>query len=196
MEALKVDSPAETAVSLRVLIYTNRSFDAEMIVGRLRGTGFEPDWHQADSETSYIARLDDFPEIVFVDDNPPDIDPMRALALIQQRGIDTPVIVIAGTADDESAAVEYMERGAADYLVRDRPARLGQAVAQALERRTLRDQKQQAEKSLQESGDLYRTLVENASDAIAIYAGTERVYVNAAFLKLFGVEDEVKSIGV
>ncbi len=189
MEALKIDSPAETAVTLRVLIYSSRSFDAEMIVGQLTRTGFDPCWQMVNDETAYTAGLDDNPEIVFVADAPPEIDPMRALTIVQERGIDIPVIVITGTSDDESTAVECMERGAADYLVRDRPARLGQAIARALERKTLGDQKHQAEQALQESDDLYRTVVENSSDAIAIYAGIERVYVNPAFLKLFGIED-------
>ena len=57
---------------------------------------------------------------------------------MRERGLDVPVIVVTGALGDE-AAVECLKQGAADYLLKDRLARLGQAVAHALERKQARD---------------------------------------------------------
>ena len=52
-----------------------------------------------------------------------------------------PVIVVTGALGDE-AAVECMKRGADDYLLKDRLARLGQAVAHVLAQKQARDARQ------------------------------------------------------
>ncbi len=51
----------------------------------------------------------------------------RALALLQERGLDTPLIVVSDQAEEDSA-VELMRRGARDIVVRGKPARLAAAV--------------------------------------------------------------------
>ena len=60
-----------------------------------------------------------------------------------------------------------------------------------------REQKhRQTESALQESEELYRAVVENVADAIAITVGTERVYVNKAFLTIHGLRDRTQVIGL
>jgi len=49
---------------------------------------------------------------------------------------------------------------------------------------------------LQESEKLYRTLVESVADGIAITVGTDRVFVNKAFLDIHGLKDRSQVIGV
>lgn len=53
----------------------------------------------------------------------------------------------------------------------------------------------QAEGSLQDGGELYKAVVGTVADAIAINVGTKRVFVNKAFLKLHGLEDESQVLG-
>jgi len=51
----------------------------------------------------------------------------RALELLNERGLEIPFIFVSGTIGEETA-VRAMKHGAADYLFKDRLARLGQAV--------------------------------------------------------------------
>ena len=66
---------------------------------------------------------------------------------MQERGLDVPVIVVTGALGDE-AAVECLKQGAADYLLKDRLARLGQAVTHALDQKQARDDRRRAEETL------------------------------------------------
>src|ERR1035437_4268509 len=56
-----------------------------------------------------------------------------ALALLKQRGLEIPFIIVSSTID-EATAVTTMHQGATDYLlkVKDRIARLGRAVCRAM----------------------------------------------------------------
>jgi two-component system cell cycle sensor histidine kinase/response regulator CckA len=61
----------------------------------------------------------------------PQFNGLRAAELLQKSGLDIPFILISGTVG-EDVAVEAMKHGATDYLLKDRIARLGQAVERAL----------------------------------------------------------------
>lgn len=50
--------------------------------------------------------------------------------------------------------------------------------------------------TLQEAESIYRTLVQNAGDAIALTVAGQRVFVNQAFLDIHGLEHEHEVIGV
>lgn len=62
-------------------------------------------------------------------------------------GLDIPFIVVSGCIG-EDMAVECMRAGATDYLLKDRLGRLDHAVSQALDRKRLLEEKQQAEQRL------------------------------------------------
>src|SRR5207244_12594697 len=57
-----------------------------------------------------------------------------------------------------------MREGAADYLLKDRLARLGQAVERALEQKRLRDERRRTEERLREQADI----ISRAHDAVII----------------------------
>ncbi len=129
---------------LRVLILEDEPRDAKLMVHELRRIGFDPEWERVDTEGDYLARLRPDFDVILADGFTPGFDAMRAIALVKERGLDIPVIVVTGSMNDERA-VEFMKCGAVDYLLKDRLARLGQAVTQALEKRRLAEEKQRIE---------------------------------------------------
>jgi signal transduction histidine kinase len=131
-------------VSLRVLILEDRAADAELMLEELRQAGFEPVWERVETEADYLARLDPGLDVILADYHLPQFDATRALEHLQARGLDIPFVVLSGAISEE-VAVECMKHGAADYLLKDRLARLGPAVRQALERKHLRDERQRQE---------------------------------------------------
>jgi len=60
-----------------------------------------------------------------------------------------PLIVVSRSIG-EDAAIAALKEGAADYLLKDRLARLGEAIKQALEQKRLREEKRRAEEALRE----------------------------------------------
>jgi PAS domain S-box-containing protein len=129
---------------LRVLVLEDEPRDAKLMIHELRRTGFEPDWEVVDTEGDYLARLRPEVDVILADGFMPGFDTIRAIELLRERGLETPLIVVTGSMSDERA-VEFMRRGAADYLLKDRLARLGQAVTRALEKRRLAEEKQRVE---------------------------------------------------
>jgi len=80
-----------------------------------------------------------------------------------------------------------MRRGAADYLLKDRLARLGMAVRQAIESKRAREEKRAAADAVRESEALYRDLVENSRDLICTHDQEGNLLsVNAAAPQLTG----------
>ncbi len=139
------------SIPLRVLILEDRPADAELMLHAVRQAGFDPDWQRVETEADYLAHLDPPPEAILADYSLPQFDAMRALRLLQARGLDIPFIVATGSIGEDVAA-ECIKQGAADYLLKDRLARLGPAVAYALEQRKLRETKRQAEQALRPCG--------------------------------------------
>ncbi len=161
--------------------------DAELMVGELRQAGFDPIWERVDNEIDFHARLDPAPDIILADYSLPQWNAPRALRVVQAAGLDVPLIVVSGTMSEE-AAVACIKQGAADYLLKDRMARLGEAVRKALEDRQLRAEKRRADAALRASETRYRRLFEAAKDGILILdAETGQILdVNPFLLDLLG----------
>jgi two-component system, cell cycle sensor histidine kinase and response regulator CckA len=129
---------------IRVLILEDNPNDAELMVFELRRSGFPPTWDRVETEADFLAHLDAGLDVILADYSLPQFDGMRALRLVRERNLDVPFIVVTGALGDEKAA-ECVKQGAVDYLMKDRLARLGPAVAHALDQRRLRDDKHGAE---------------------------------------------------
>jgi PAS domain S-box-containing protein len=167
---------------IRVLILEDRPDDAELMVNELRRAGFAPDWRRVETETAYLASLDPALDLILADYNLPQYDAARALRALRERGLDIPFIIVTGSISEEMA-VECMKQGAADYLLKDRPARLGPAVRQAMAQRQLREEKRQSEKHMR----LQARMLEAAANAIMITGRDGRIaWVNPAFTRLTG----------
>ncbi|HEX8751637.1 MAG TPA: GGDEF domain-containing response regulator, partial [Nitrospira sp.] len=121
--------------------------DAELMIETLREAGFDPTFRRVDSKDAYLRELDQPPDFILSDYSMPQFTAQDALQIMKERGLDLPFIIVSGCMG-EDMAVECMKAGASDYLLKDRLARLGHAVTQALERKRLIEEKRQAEQRL------------------------------------------------
>ncbi|HEV8715028.1 MAG TPA: ATP-binding protein [Candidatus Binatia bacterium] len=151
---------------LRVLILEDRPEDAELVLHELHRAGFDPSWQRVDTEADYLARLQGDLEVILADYSLPQFDALRALQLLQERDLDIPFIVVT-TSLSEEVAVECMKQGAADYLLKDRLARLGLAVRRALQEKNLRDEKRRAEAALHEGAQVAAALARVGQEMIS-----------------------------
>src|SRR5215472_6248177 len=152
---------------LHVLILEDRPDDAELMVDSLHEAGFAPVWQRVETESDYLAHLHARLDVILADYTLPQFDALRALHHLQERGLDIPFIVITGGFED--MAVECQTQGAADYLLKDRLARLGQTVQRALHEKTLREEQRQAVAALRDSEEHYRRLFEANPHAMWVY---------------------------
>ncbi len=144
---------------LRVLILQDQRADVELMLHELLRAGFILKWQSAKTEADYRRGLDAKPDIILANYQQPQLDALQALRWMLKRGLDIPFVVVSGIVG-EDVAVEEMNQGTADYLLKDHLARLGPAVVQALEQRRLRAEKQQAEAALRESEERLRSTMQ------------------------------------
>lgn len=120
-----------------------------------------------------------------------DFDGSAALELARARCPETPFIFLSGTIGEERA-IEALHRGAADYVIKDRPARLIPAVRQALARAEETIRRQRAEIALRESQLRFQQLADQSSE-IFWFASLEPeqvIYVSPAVERIWGLPVE------
>lgn len=152
---------------LRVLLVEDNPNDAELVLRELRQAGFYPDWLRVETEPDYLAQLQPEPDIILSDYAMPEFSGPRALELLKQSGFDIPFIIISGTIG-EDVAVEVMRQGATDYLLKDRLARLGSAVQQALHQGELRRERAKTQEELLWKTAFLEAQVNSSLDGIIV----------------------------
>ena len=129
-------------------------------------------------------------DIILADYNLQDWTGLDALDILKASGKNIPVIMVTGSLGDE-AAVACIKEGAADYVLKDRVARLPLAVRSALKERELLGNGSKTPEALRQSEERYRDLFENANDLIHSFTPDGRIlYANRAWKNALGYSDE------
>lgn len=154
---------------VRILLVEDSADDAELIAFALRNAPFSFDLARVEAEDEFVAALDTTPlEVILCDYHLPRFSMPRALHLVRaERGLETPFIVVSRLIGEE-AAVEAMQKGADDYLLKGRLGRLPAAIAAALERVRARREQAAADEALRRSDLLNRSLLSSLSMRIAV----------------------------
>ena len=102
-------------------------------------------------------------DLIISDFTLPSYDGLRALSLAQEVRPETPFVFFSGSIG-EDIAVDSLQHGAVDYVLKQRPGRLVSAVRRALRNAGEHARLQQAEQIIREQG----ALLDKASDAILV----------------------------
>jgi two-component system NtrC family sensor kinase len=129
---------------LSILVVEDEVVDFDQVVRGLERSGIEARCRRVDTEGEYLTQLQARPNIILSDYLLPSFGALQALKLLEESGLDIPLIVLTGTVSEETV-VESMKHGAADYLIKDRMTRLGPAVRRAMREHELRAEKRRAE---------------------------------------------------
>ncbi len=105
--------------------------DAELIKAELRRSGPRAEFEVVATRGAYLAALDRLPDIIISDVNVPQFGGREALELLGESGLDIPLVIVSGAIGEE-AAVDLVKLGAVDYILKDRLARLPQALERAV----------------------------------------------------------------
>jgi PAS domain S-box-containing protein/putative nucleotidyltransferase with HDIG domain len=152
---------------LKILLVEDNPADAELIALRMKHEGFAFEWQRVETEPDYLAALDPPPVLILADWSLPQFSGMRALELMQERGLDIPFIIVSGSIGEETA-VAAMHMGVNDYLLKDRPQRLGQAILNALKQKKMRQERQNAEAALAASEAELRAMFDAMHDLVLV----------------------------
>jgi two-component system cell cycle sensor histidine kinase/response regulator CckA len=183
---------------LRVLIVEDNPYDADLLLGVLEGSGFEPVWRRVETERAFLEELDGNYDIILSDYNMPQFSGPRAIELLKAKKLDIPLIIVSGSVS-KNAAVTAIKLGTSDYLLKDRLARLGSAVTHAIaeglrHREKLRNdlelaaERGRAEVALRESEERFRQVVENIHEVFWMFdpKTLEMLYVSPVYERIWG----------
>ena len=177
-----------TSALVRVLIVEDVPDDAALIEQELRRAGVNAATRRVESERAYREALRTFaPDIILTDHSLPTFGAAAALriALVESPG--TPVMIVTGSLDEETAA-EYIKAGAADYVVKHHLERLGPAVLRAFDLRRAREEQARAEEARRQGEERFRALIEHAADAVALVASDGTLlFASSPIARLLGV---------
>jgi PAS domain S-box-containing protein len=158
---------------LNVLLLEDNMADAKLLLYELQKAGFEPNWQRVETEADYLALLRQAVtsaaplDVILADFTLPQFNAMHALQVLQEMNLDIPFLVVSGSINEE-VAVACIKQGVADYLLKDRLARLGSAVEQALEQKRLRDEQRQDQATLRANEERFRQVITSISDHIYV----------------------------
>ncbi len=177
-------------ITLHLLILEDNPDDAELAIKELERKGFKVKWTRVDTKEAFREALAEKPDLILADYFVPSFDAMAALQMYRQLKVEIPLIVYSGVISEE-IAVECMKLGVTDYVFKDNLSHLGPVVKRALEEMKIYRKSRQAEETLRESEEKYRTLYDSSRDAIMIIS-PDKVFLNGnpACLKMFGCRNE------
>src|SRR5262245_48171281 len=117
---------------VKLVVVEDMPTEAEIAVRQLESGGFSCNWKRVDSETALRRSLaESAPDLILSDFTLPGFDGISALEIAREVQPDIPFIFLSGTIGEERA-IDALQRGAYDYVLKTNMARLVPAVRRAL----------------------------------------------------------------
>lgn len=144
--------------TVHILYLEDNPMDAEMIERSLAKAGILFDATVVSTRADFEAELAKKAyDLILCDNRLPSFDGLAALRLVREKLPEIPFIFVSGSIG-EDAAIEALQRGATDYILKDRPGRLASAVRRAIHDSEERKKRQEAEEALRRSEEQVRQI--------------------------------------
>jgi two-component system cell cycle sensor histidine kinase/response regulator CckA len=186
---------SEATEPMRVLLLEDDASDAQLAIHALKHLTSESRVDLATTRKEFTELLAGHKyDVVLADYGLPSWTGMEALRELRRLGFDTPLIIVTGELGDERA-VECVQAGAADYVLKGNLARLPIAVKRAVEDKRSRDASLQSQRlieqtkhELREREERFGQLAENIDEVFFVFDAphTETLYINRAYEKIWG----------
>jgi len=153
---------------VRILNLEDNARDSELIRLRLEAEGMACELLRVETEADYLKALGQAEfDLIIADLALPSFDGAHGLELARKHLPDIPFIFFSGTLGEEMA-VESLQLGAADYVVKQRPVRLVAAIRRALQQAEARRESARVGASLREAYSELGAIYANAPVALLV----------------------------
>jgi PAS domain S-box-containing protein len=171
---------------IRLLHLEDDARDAELIGLRLETAGLRCEITWAHSRESFESALAREPfDLVLSDYNVPGYPGLAALRHVRQQQPDLPVIIISGGVSEEEA-VDCLKSGATDYVLKQRPQRLDNAIKRALVEKEERAALRRAQEEISRQNAFLRQVIDADPNFIFVKDSDGRfVLANQAVADLY-----------
>lgn len=150
--------------ALKLLLLEDDPADAELIQFFLRRSGIRFSADIASDEKEFLKALNrNGFDAVLADNALPQYSSIEALRIIKQKNPFVAFILVTGTVSEEFA-VNIIQQGADDYILKNSLTRLPSALSKAVENKKLQKEKYLAEKEMSELNEQLRDLTAHVQD--------------------------------
>lgn len=180
---------ASAPPALRLLHLEDNLADAELIEMQITEEWPGCEIRRVDTRHDFLTAIQTAKfDLILSDFSLPGFNGLEALNLARHYTTDTPFIFLSGTIGEENA-VKALKCGAADYIIKDRPARFISAIRSALTHMQEAALRRESEAQVREQA----ALLDKARDAIIATDLEHRIaYWNASAEEIYGwTADEV-----
>ena len=152
--------------TLRVLSVDDSENDKLLLVWALEDAGYAVECTRVDTAGAMRAALDQQAfDIAFLDHRMPEFSDLAALAVLKERGLHLPCIVLSGGIP-EHEVVKVLKAGAHDFVHKADLSQLGAAVERVIREVAADEERKRVERALRESEARYALAVQGSRDGI------------------------------
>lgn len=172
---------------LRLLIVDDSLTDADGIINTLRQAGHAVRAAREDSPAALEQLLANQTwDLLICRDSVANLAPNDITALLQRLGKDLPCIILV---NDKASESQFFASSAQDIVNFGDNQRLQFAANREIQNLFMRRLGRRNERALRESEKRSRALLESSRDAVAYMHEGMHIYVNHAYLRIFGYEE-------
>jgi len=145
---------------LKIVHLEDNKIDVELVKEILTLEDLNFNITSVDNRSDFINALkEETIDIILADYSLPSFDGLSALKLAREMGLSTPFILVSAVLGEE-LAIEALQSGATDYVLKSRMERLVPAIQRALREKEERDQREKLEKEITELEEMHQKLAE------------------------------------
>jgi CheY-like chemotaxis protein len=145
---------------LDILHLEDNQIDAELVKEILDMEQINAKIICVDNREDFLKQINEKEfDIILADYSLPSFDGLTALRVVKEKNIDTPFILVSAVLGEE-LAIEALQSGATDYVLKSRPERLVPAIQRALREKEELSKRIRLEKEITELEEMYRKIAE------------------------------------
>ena len=159
---------------IKVLFVEDSEEDVILIIRRLKADGLDAEFLRVDTEQTMRNALKDEWDVVLSDYNMPSFSAFAALDVLKESGKDIPFIVVSGIIG-EDIAVQLMQAGAHDYVMKDNLTRLASAIEREIDDAKIRKQRREGILAIEHVVKEWDVTFNAMSDAVFILSSQHQI---------------------
>ena len=174
--------------TVRLLLLEDSQNEAERLINLFRNAGHATRAHRLTSDDDLAEALQQTWDLLIAAPQSENLEPGDALNAIRRQGKDLPFLQLL-TSNDSEAITESLLLGAQDALPQNDDERLLLVAERELRNLEERRCRRNAEMALREAEKRCQLLLDSSVDAITYVHDGMHIYVNRAYVELFGYSD-------